>query len=305
MSPPIDVALTLSDEQDWLDFKREFDPTSAAEWCELVKDIVAIANSGGGFIVFGVSDDGSSSGHDVRAALELDTATIADKVRRYTGARGITCAIHRRLRAGTEVAVLEIEAVRWPLVFTSVGSYELPDKKQGRAFSVGQVYFRHGTKSEPGASEDLRQFVDREVSRQREEWLGNVRKVVEAPAGSVVSVTPATPLEVVRDGDAIPARLVHAADAAPVPWRSPDITHPFRQKEVVAEINNRLDGRGHVNGFDIQLVRRHFKSEDDPNLVYKPKFGTFQYSPAFVDWLVKEFERDQSFFTALRARSRT
>ena len=93
-------------------------------------------------------------------------------------------------------------------------------------------------------------------------------------------------------------------DAGPVLWRSPDITHPYRQKEAIVEINRRIDGKGHVNGFDIRLVRRHFKAEDDPNLVYKPKFGTCTYSCAFVDWLVHEFEKDPTFFLSLREKPR-
>lgn len=304
MDYSVDDALSSEGEHGWVDFKREFDPASPAAWCEIVKDVVAMANSGGGFVVIGLNDDGTLSGRDIQAALAVDPAVVVDKIRKYTGLQFASFSLHRRQRNGTELQVFEVSAVQYPVVFTNAGTYELPDKKQGRAFSVGQVYFRHGAKSEPGISDDLRQFVDREVSRLREEWLGNIRKVVEAPAGSVVSIAPATPVDVVRDGPAIPARLVHAEDAAPVPWRSPDITHPYRQKEALIEINRRIDGKGHVNAFDIQLVRRHFKAADDPNLIYKPKFGTFQYSPAFVDWLVLEFEKDPAFFLSLRDKPR-
>jgi predicted HTH transcriptional regulator len=41
-----------------IDFKSTFNPDSAADWCELIKDIVAIANSGGGSILVGVDDEG-------------------------------------------------------------------------------------------------------------------------------------------------------------------------------------------------------------------------------------------------------
>lgn len=63
-------------ESKYLDFKSEFDPNSAAAWCELVKDIVACANSGGGVLVFGVNNDGSVSGGDLSAVKEMDVATI-------------------------------------------------------------------------------------------------------------------------------------------------------------------------------------------------------------------------------------
>ena len=42
---------TAESETADLDFKSTFDPQSTRDWCELVKDIVVFANSGGGCIV--------------------------------------------------------------------------------------------------------------------------------------------------------------------------------------------------------------------------------------------------------------
>jgi predicted HTH transcriptional regulator len=67
-----------------LDFKSAFDPFAAQDWCELIKDIVAMANSGGGLIVFGVNDDGSLTTVDLKQILALDPATIVDKIEKYT-----------------------------------------------------------------------------------------------------------------------------------------------------------------------------------------------------------------------------
>lgn len=50
-----------------IEFKKEFDPRSPRDWCELLKDIAAIANSGGGFIIFGAD----SRGFPVAAELDL------------------------------------------------------------------------------------------------------------------------------------------------------------------------------------------------------------------------------------------
>ncbi len=47
----MDEELQATGESQRLDFKRQVDPASPADWCELIKDIVAIANSGGGTIV--------------------------------------------------------------------------------------------------------------------------------------------------------------------------------------------------------------------------------------------------------------
>jgi len=78
----------------------------------------------------------------------------------------------------------------------------------------------------------------------------------------------------------------------------PDRSHPYRQKEVIREANERLVGVT-VNAFDVLSVRRvHAISEESrPEFVHVPKFGSPQYSDAFVDWLVGECERDPQFFS--------
>ena len=54
-----------------LDFKASL-PTAPQDWCELIKDIIAMANSGGGLIVIGVNDDGSPAKTDLRQVISLD-----------------------------------------------------------------------------------------------------------------------------------------------------------------------------------------------------------------------------------------
>jgi hypothetical protein len=72
---------------------------------------------------------------------------------------------------------------------------------------------------------------------------------------------------------------------------------------VIREVNARLDGQS-VNAFDILSVRRvHAISEETrPEFVHVPKFGSPQYSDAFVDWLVGEHERDPGFFTRAKTK---
>src|SRR5574340_574293 len=66
-------------------------------------------------------------------------------------------------RKGAKFVPLQLKSCRTPLVFTRVGTYEVAVGKQKTVFSVGTVYFRHGAKSEPGTSDDLRAFLEREL----------------------------------------------------------------------------------------------------------------------------------------------
>lgn len=54
MAIALDEAVAASAETDAMDFKAAFEAAVPGAWCELVKDMVAIGNSGGGAIVIGV-----------------------------------------------------------------------------------------------------------------------------------------------------------------------------------------------------------------------------------------------------------
>jgi hypothetical protein len=67
---------------------------------------------------------------------------------------------------------------------------------------------------------------------------------------------------------------------------------------VIREVNVRLVGVS-VNAFDVLSVRRvhTIREETRPEFVHVPKFGSPQYSDAFVDWLVDEHDHDAEFFS--------
>lgn len=65
MSSPLSASVEEAPtESATIDFKAGFDVQWQNDWCEVVKDVVAMANSGGGLIVFGVNDDGTPSRSD-------------------------------------------------------------------------------------------------------------------------------------------------------------------------------------------------------------------------------------------------
>jgi hypothetical protein len=288
-----------------LDFKEGFDPDVRSEWPELVKDFVAMANSGGGLIVFGVRNNGTAAPGSVRSILALDPAVITDKVARYTGVQFSDFQVHKAKRGSKSVAVIEIgAAVDAPIAFTQVGTYTLSGEgkqQQKTAFSKGTVYFRHGAKSEPGTTEDLRAFIERRLARVREQWLGGIRHVVEAPEGARLAMVEATN----PDERGIPTEIRLTDDPrAPVYGKlAPDRTHPFRQKELIDEINHRLPKGFEVNTYDMLSVRRvnDITERTHPQFAYEPKWGSPQYSPGFVDWVLEQFRRDRTFFETAKA----
>jgi hypothetical protein len=174
-----------------IDFKVKLDLNSRAELCEVIKDIAAMANSGGGLLLIGVNDDGTPANVDVSGVLSFDPANLTNKLFSFTGKHLDNFSIYPSERDGAEIAVIQVNRVSFPIVFTSPGTYTVENNKQKTAFSVGVVYFRHGAKSEPGTSDDLVDFIKREVDDIKDYWLSGIRKVIEAPEGSQIMVLPA------------------------------------------------------------------------------------------------------------------
>ena len=79
-------------------------------------------------------------------------------------------------------------------------------------------------------------------------------------------------------------------------------THPYRRTEVVLEINNKLAGRHKITSYDIQCVVDHHKIKSRTEFFYQGavRGSPPQYSVAFVDWCVEQFERDSGYFGKMR-----
>ena len=183
-------ATSVKRESRYVEFIEKFDPNQAKDWCEIIKEVVAMANSGRGIIVIGVRNDGSSSGEDVSGILRTDPAQITDKIAKYTGEQFDKFAVQEADRNGCKIAVLEVDSVSIPMVFTQPGTYGIGSGKSASAFAKGSVYFRHGAKSEPGNTNDLRKSLERELTRTRKSLLKDIRKVIHAPIGHQVKVLP-------------------------------------------------------------------------------------------------------------------
>jgi hypothetical protein len=285
-------------ESKTVDFKVSFDPDRASDWCELIKDIVAMANSGGGTILIGVNDRGDCTGDE--AALKVmnnDPAKITDKIAKYTGMQFDAFAIDRCKRRGRWVAAITVGQSNPPLVFEKPGTYALEDGKQKTAFAVGTLYVRHGAKSEPARSTDIDRLIERHVNRARKEWLTGVKKVVTAPLGSAVSVLP--PQVVQSDSPtATPIRITTNPSAPEYQLVDPDQTHPWRQKELIEELNNSLPTK--INQYDILAVRQLYEVDKNSNFAHKSRFAAPQYSRTFATWLLERHSRDPSFFQKSR-----
>jgi hypothetical protein len=288
-------ALERKSESAEVDFKSSFDINSNGDWLSLLKDIAAFANSGGGIVLFGLDDDGQPAGKDVTGLLSVDPADVVNRIHKYTNSHFHEFEFAECRKGDSRIVGLKIGEGRTPIVFTRVGTYEPVPGQQKSVFSVGTMYFRHGAKSEPGTSDDLSQYIDRKLNVIKKSWLEGISRVVEAPPGSRIAIIspdaqPANP------GGALPLRITDDP-AAPAYYAVPiDTTHPFRQKEIVIEVNARIGQKRRITSHDILCIRRVHAIQKDIKLCYTQNYASPRYSRAFIDWIVAQYDADSEFF---------
>ncbi len=317
---------TLLGESASADFKSSFDPQSKQEWCELIKDIVAMSNSGGGLIIVGVDDDGNPSANsDIASLLAVDPADVTNRIHSYTDQHFAAFEIVQSVRRGKPVGVISVGPSDLPIVFTAHGGYSIPGG-QKTAFVKGSVYFRHGAKSEPGTTDDLRQALERKLEQVKGFWLDGIGKIMAAPAGSDVQIVQraitltdsedATPVRLTTDGgateigignvalrdapDAPSIRLTNNEDAPTLSVMQADKLYPHRLKELVKRLAERMGGQPVVGTRDLQCVRRVHKIDDNPMFTYQAQHSPRKYTEAFVDWLLSKYTEDLNFFKQAR-----
>jgi hypothetical protein len=163
--------LAFRGERPKLDYKVAYDDSEKGDQVEIIKDIVAIANTEGGFIVLGANDDGTAVGLVVNQANAVDDSKISTRLQNYLG---VLTPIHVSSHEidGTRLAVISVsKASDVPLVFAKSGQYGTPTRE---VFRAGDVFVRHSSRSERWNQEDVRRMTERMVERRREEWLRTV-----------------------------------------------------------------------------------------------------------------------------------
>jgi Putative DNA-binding domain len=297
----IALALAATREVRTIDFKSAFNPAETRDWVELIKDVMAFANSGGGVIVFGEDNNGKPIAGGADKLLAVDPAELGNKLVSYTGSTFDDLSIRNHDKDGIRVATLTIGEAQTPILPTRPGTYE-KDKKTGEqknVFSIGVVYVRHGAKSEPANSADLARVIDRRVQQLRGEWLNGVKKITTAPLGSQVVITKATAEVPVVAGQEV--RLVIDPKASPSGVPDFDKTHPHRMTELLKFIKTKVTGVK-VTVADIHTVLAADGKEDDPAFTWKHDHGVRQYTNEFANWLIEQIQRDPRY--CIKAKSR-
>jgi predicted HTH transcriptional regulator len=194
----VDELLARKRESAKLDYKREWDPQKNRDVLELTKDLVAMANTAGGYVVIGMGDGGEETGLSEGQANRLDEATLRAQVQTFIGTP-LELFLDKTVvwQSKRYAVVTVLKCPRSPVVFEKIGQYAESGAggKNVTVFRDGDVFVRHGSASERWSQEDVRVIYARVVEREKERWLAevlpDVRRLIEgAGAGAPVSPSP-------------------------------------------------------------------------------------------------------------------
>jgi hypothetical protein len=269
---------------------RSFDGSDRDELV-LLRDIVAIANSGGGQLLIRLCD----------CEQPIDANDLSRRLAQFTDAHFTDFVVEEAAGADPRNVRIRIGPAAFPIVFTRAGSAAADTTKRVEIFASGSLYFRNGQASELASSRQLQSFIERLLRRVRRRWLAGIRRVVNQPTASLVKPKQlAQRRAAAREANLQPVRIVTDPDAPALQPQDVDRLYPLRQKELVAELNRRL-GRPALNSYDIQAVRRHHQLDERPDFVFHLPGAGRRYSPAAIEWIMDQYERDAEFFHKARA----
>ena len=151
-----------------LDYKVELDPSDTIHKVGLAKDIMAMANTAGGYVVVGVDDTGNVVGCDATLAARLDESVIRSQVAGYTSARIPLFVDNRIIYQGKRLVVITALPMINTLVVAETDG-NIP--KRSAAFRKGDVLVRHGSASERWNQADVDFLLRRIMATRKEEWI--------------------------------------------------------------------------------------------------------------------------------------
>lgn len=156
-----------------------------------VREVAAMANSGGGTIMVGVGADGTEVGESGTLLSPLDSASLGHIVDQYVSPDRVKLSVERRGLAdggGVVVAVEVAPAVEPPIVLSKAGNFQRGEGKQHTVFPANAVFVRRNAKVRPARRDDYRRWTSDAVESATAQILERLAMVVEAPSGARIRV---------------------------------------------------------------------------------------------------------------------
>jgi hypothetical protein len=183
--------LNYNEEDDYVDYKETFDDSVDKEWIELTKDIMAFANSNGGYLLFGVQDStyqqiGLS---DETSSILKNIDQMQQKINRYIEPEILNIRSKEYLYDNKLFVVILIPVSPGKThVVSKDAKFKFPSGTEKVILHKGTIYIRRSGGNHLCNSRDIDELFTKRMRHFRESLLENITRIVEAPPESDVYI---------------------------------------------------------------------------------------------------------------------
>jgi len=213
------------------------------DWTKLLLEAVSMSNSAGGYIIFGVGDEGELIGVDNQLISLLDPSRIQDQLSKYAPESRVTTQLTVTEYYDKKYTALWVSPGSRIIVFDENGDYTDEHGQQDQAFKRGVLYVRDGGGCSRASQTDLDQLVQRRVEERLSTLVARIEKVIHVPPESnLVATHPDNPSQAYRlvdSGEGQPVRITSDPDEPAVPLREvlrTDIPYEATEHEVSTQV---------------------------------------------------------------------
>lgn len=303
----------------WLEFKESFDDSKRA-WVSLLAELVSLANTEGGVVIIGVSDDGELIGCGRKLLRGFDAANVRQKLESYSPNSAVEVTARVFSYYNSDYIALCVAKSNKLIVFDKDGNYAEEKGKTKSAFHQGVVYVRKPGGKCAATQTDLDSRV-REIAQDlASRHLARVERIASIPIESeLVAVDPNNPERGYRikdTGEAEPVQLVATGEGevpvsraiALIKERRVPVINPgrLRVKDVCKRVEKALGARKrfrqhqHTQSWKYYGVR---PPTDSPNPAdcrtefcqYDEPHGDYLYTEKWVEFLIEKLKDDDEY----------
>jgi hypothetical protein len=183
--------IRIGREEEALDYKRSYDLSGrfTKDRVEMVRDVVAMANTFGGYVVLGVNENRSGNtilyepvgiAEDHLTSLDIDR--LKPQIERYLNVSvPMKLQIHRLEEYDGQCfgLIYVEESSGSPIIMEKDGQYQDQNGNSVEVFRAGDVFVRYGASSRRADQNSMREQISKMRRRERERWTEEILGVRE------------------------------------------------------------------------------------------------------------------------------
>ncbi len=202
-------------EEDVLvDYKRSFEPSSEKSWVDLAVDVMAFANTYGGYLLFGIEDVSFEklgvSEATVKALTDIDE--LSQRCGRSIEPKFNSLRSKRFTLNGMTFCLVFIPETKGQThIFVREDGYNLPSGQRKISVAKGGIFYRASGGNRHLDPQGLQMIIDKRIEYFKQTLLENICKVVVKSKPDEVVV-----VNSFNSKDALKVRVSSDSDALPI-----------------------------------------------------------------------------------------